>query len=61
MRKLSSAITSMRIASRPKGIDGKINDPVVITLSLGNLEPHFLTPLTVAAKSIGVSTTALKW
>ncbi len=53
--------SAMKIASRPKSIDGRYHEPVVITLSLGYLEPHFSTPLIVAAKNIGVSPTALKW
>jgi hypothetical protein len=52
---------ALRIASRSKRIDGVIHEPGVILLNFSDLERHFSSPLRVAAKDLGVCTTALKW
>jgi hypothetical protein len=49
-----------RIASRSKRIDGVVHEPGVVVLSHSNLEIYFSSPLHVAAKDLGVCTTALK-
>jgi hypothetical protein len=58
-RKQNEAHT-LRITSRSKRIDGVVHEPGVVILSLSNLERHFSSPLHVAAKDLGVCTTALK-
>jgi hypothetical protein len=55
-----SQVKTLRIASRSKRIDGVIHEPGVVMLSISNLERHFSSPLHVAAKDLGVCTTALK-
>ncbi len=50
----------MKIASRAKSVDGQVQESQVVVLSFSTLEPHFSFPLSVAAKRIGVCTTALK-
>jgi hypothetical protein len=35
--------------------------PRIVELTLERLEPHFASPLSVAAENLGVSLTALKW
>ena len=52
---------SLRIASRSKSIDGVVQEPSVVVLQFSDLERHFSSPLRVAAKELGVCTTALKW
>ena len=52
---------ALRIASRSKRVDGVIHEPVVVVLRHSDLEKHFTSPLHVAAKLLGVCTTALKW
>jgi hypothetical protein len=51
---------TLRIASRIKLIDGVKHEPGIVVLSHSNLERHFSSPLQVAARDLGVCTTALK-
>jgi hypothetical protein len=57
----SQAVQSFKIIPRAKQINGQMEHPVPVVLTIENLERHFSFPLCVAAKQLGVCETSLKW
>ncbi len=55
------AAQSFKIVPRAKQINGQIEHPNPVVLTIENLERHFSFPLNIAAKQLGVCETSLKW
>jgi hypothetical protein len=52
---------SLTIAPRARQVDGQIEHPNPVVLTIAELERHFSVPLCMAAKKLGVCETSLKW
>ncbi len=56
----SQMLTDLKILSRSKLINGYLNEARIVTLNAETLKTYYSYPLSIAARDLGVCSTALK-